>query len=164
MRTEVDSMEELYSRAENLIRTRALTVAGTDLGGRGSRETLKAMKTEVESSPGQETLKAYQDNEKQQRQFLDSAIEAARQSGREAATSMAQEVIINYLTSQNTGHNPSFAPHVPEQVGARLQQAYEQATVKVENARAQTTGAPSAGNPQTSQAASNPQPRYLGAP
>ena len=33
MRTEVDIMEELYSRIENLIRTRALTISGTDMGG-----------------------------------------------------------------------------------------------------------------------------------
>ena len=77
------------------------------------------MKTEIESSPGQEALKTYQDNEKHQKYFIESANEAARQSGREAATSTAQEVIINYLTSQNTGHNPSFATHVPEQAVAR---------------------------------------------
>ena len=51
-RMEVDNMEDLYSRTENLIRTRALTVVGQEAGGRGLREPIKSFRTEAMTSPG----------------------------------------------------------------------------------------------------------------
>ena len=109
-------MEELYKRTENPIRTRALTVTGTE----GYMDSIKASKTEALKSPRQATQ---QDNiavEEPSRQSRDSNAGLNRDS----VTNVAQEVLLRFLASQVTGYNHGFS-NVPAQAMYKIQETYE---------------------------------------
>ena len=133
-RVEVDNMEELYKRTENLIRTRALTVAGTGPGNLGYREPIKALKTEVLLTPGQAT------------QQNNRAVEETSRQGRETSegitradvSNVAKEVLLRFLASQVTSYNPSFA-NAPSQAMNKIQETYQ-------NAQERASGGPPRAN------------------